>query len=85
MALYQWYIDKGFERYELNCSIEKQNTGYGGFGLTKKLNKKMLIEAHIGELDKPKLYIRKSTDPDSYHIIPITPKIVESLIFKHGK
>jgi hypothetical protein len=85
MALYQWYVNNGFERHELNCSIEKQNTGYGGFSLTKRINKKMLIEVHSSELDKPKLYIVKSKDQETYHIVHIKIEIVESLLFKNGK
>ncbi len=50
---YQKYIDLGFERTDLNCSVEF----------------------------KQKLYIKKNLT-DSYHIIPITPKVVIDLFSK---
>jgi hypothetical protein len=49
--------------------------------LSKKINKRQSIEVTSGELDKPKLYIKKR-DSDSYHIIPITPDTVIDLLGK---
>jgi hypothetical protein len=40
-----------------------------------------LIEVTSGELDKPKLYIKKKYS-DFYHIIPITPDAVIDLLEK---
>jgi hypothetical protein len=49
--------------------------------LSKKINKRQSIEVTSGELDKPKLYIKKN-DSDTYHIIPITPDAVIDLLGK---
>ena len=81
---YQEYINLGFKRHDLDCSVEFKQTGYYGFSLSKKINKKQLIEVSSGALDKPKLYIKKK-DSDSYHIIPITPDAVIDLVEKGGK
>jgi hypothetical protein len=78
---YQQYVRLGFRRHELSCSVEFRQTGYYGFVLSKKINKRQSIEVTSGELDKPKLYIKKK-DNDSYHIIPITPDAVIDLLEK---
>ena len=78
---YHEYIDLGFKRHDLSCSVEFKRTGYYGFSLEKKINKKQSIVVTSGELDKPKLYIKKK-DNDSYHIIPITPEAVIDLVRK---
>ena len=60
---YQNYIDLGFERIELSCAVEFKQTGYHGYALEFKINEKMMIGTASGELDKPKLYIkRKNSD-----------------------
>jgi hypothetical protein len=61
--------------------VEFRQTGYYGFVLSKKINKRQSIEVTSGELDKPKLYIKKK-DNDTYHIIPITPDAVIDLLGK---
>jgi hypothetical protein len=81
---YHEYVRLGFRRHELSCSVEFRQTGYYGFALSKKINKRQSIEVTSGELDKPKLYIKKK-DNDSYHIIPITPDAVIDLLEKGGK
>jgi hypothetical protein len=81
---YQEYVRLGFRRHELSCSVEFKQTGYYGFALSKKINKRQSIEVTSGELDKPKLYIKKK-DNDTYHIIPITPDAVIDLLGKGGK
>jgi hypothetical protein len=78
---YHEYVRLGFRRHDLDCSVEFKQTGYYGFALSKKINKRQLIEVSSGELDKPKLYIKKN-DSDSYHIIPITPEAVIDLVGK---
>jgi hypothetical protein len=78
---YQEYINLGFKRHDLSCSVEFRQTGYYGFALSKKINKRQSIEVTSGELDKPKLYIKKK-DNDTYHIIPITPDAVIDLLEK---
>jgi hypothetical protein len=77
---YQKYIDLGFERTEISCRVEFKQTGYGGFALEKKINKRQLIGVNSGELDKPKLYIKKRNS-ETYHIIPISPEAVIDLIW----
>jgi hypothetical protein len=78
---YHEYVRLGFKRHDLSCSVEFKQTGYYGFVLSKKINKRQSIEVTSGELDKPKLYIKKK-DNDTYHIIPITPDAVIDLLEK---
>ena len=78
---YKNYIDLGFKRTDLNDSVEFNETGYKGFCLDFELNSKQSISVCAGELDKPKLYIKKASG-DVYHIIPITPEIVKDLLFE---
>jgi hypothetical protein len=78
---YHEYVRLGFKRHDLSCSVEFRQTGYYGFALSKKINKRQSIEVTSGELDKPKLYIKKK-DNDTYHIIPITPDAVIDLLEK---
>ena len=40
---YQKYIDLGFERTDMSCSVEFKRTGYSGFSLTKKINDKLMV------------------------------------------
>jgi hypothetical protein len=75
---YQKYIDLGFERFDLNCNVEFKQTGYRGFSLEKKINKKQLVCVSSGELDKPKLYIKKRNS-ETYHIVPISVEAVIEL------
>jgi hypothetical protein len=75
---YQNYIDLGFERTDLNDTVEFKETGYYGFCLEKRINDKMLVSVCSGELDKPKLYIQKAGQ-ECYHIIPITPEMVAAI------
>ena len=78
---YLEYVRLGFKRHDLDCIVEFRQTGYYGFVLSKKINKRQSIEVTSGELDKPKLYIKKK-DNDTYHIIPITPDAVIDLLEK---
>ena len=81
---YQEYIDLGFERTNTYDIIEFRSTGYHGFTLTKRVNKKMSIEVCGGELDGPKLYIKKRRE-DSYHIILLTDEMVKNILYKQPK
>jgi hypothetical protein len=76
---YKEYVDLGFTRSEMDCGVSFNETGYGGFALTKNINEKMMIEAISEDLNSPKLYIRKG-DGDSYHIFKITPEAVKDLL-----
>lgn len=78
---YKKYIDLGFERIELNCKVEFNQTGYSGFTLEKKITDTQMICVNSGELDKPKLYIKK-IHSDTYHIIPIPTEAVVDLMGK---
>lgn len=75
---YQRYIDLGFKRTEMNCSVERKRTGYSGFALERKINKKQMVCVGSGELNNPKLYIKKKDD-ETYHIIPISTDVVIDL------
>lgn len=78
---YQEYIDLGFKRTDINDQVEFRESGYSGFYLTKKLNKKQSIEVYSSELDKPKLYIRKK-GKETYHILSISTDMVVDLFSK---
>jgi hypothetical protein len=78
---YKEYIDLGFKRTDLDCSVEFNQTGYSGFALEKKINKKILISVESGNLDKPKLYIKKRNS-ETYHIMPISTDAVCDLILQ---
>ena len=75
---YQKYIDLGFERIEMSCSVEFKQTGYYGFSLEKKVNKRQIVCVTSGQLDKPKLYIQKRNS-ETHHIISITTEAVVDL------
>jgi hypothetical protein len=77
---YKNYIVLGFERVDLSCSVTFKETGYYGFVLEKKYNRKILVSVESGELDKPKLYIKKRNS-ETYHIITITPEMVSDLFY----
>lgn len=80
---YQKYIELGFKRIDMNCSVEFSQNGYYGFSLEKKINKRQCICVTSGELDNPKLYIKKQKS-ETYHIIPISTEVVIDLCFKHN-
>lgn len=68
---YQEYIKLGFQRQDFNDEVEFRQTGYYGFCLIRKIDDKMSIEVCGGELDKPKLYIKKR-DTEFSHSFPIS-------------
>lgn len=73
------YVRMGFERTEMNCEAEFNETGYRGFALEKKINDNMMVCVSSGELDTPKLYIKKGIS-ETYHIIPIPTAAVFDLV-----
>jgi hypothetical protein len=79
---YQEYIDLGFIRKEMNCGVEFKQTGYYGFALEKEVNKRQMICVISGELDKPKLYIKKRNNK-IYHIISIPTEAVIDLCMNY--
>lgn len=76
---YKKYINLGFKRYDLDDQVEFNQTGYRGFSLEKIISEKISICATSGNLDKPKLYIKKRNQ-DTYHIIDIIDDIVIDLL-----
>lgn len=76
---YKNYIDLGFRRYEMDCGVTFNETGYGGFALAKHVYENISIEVTNDELNSPKLYIRKGNG-ESYHIFKITPEAVKDLL-----
>jgi hypothetical protein len=72
---YKEYIELGFKRTDMSCSVEFEETGYHGFALTKKLQNNHLIEVCSAELQNPKLFIKKRNG-ETYHIIPISTEAV---------
>ena len=75
---YSQYINLGFTRHEMNDQIEFNQTGYTGYSLSAEIDNKLSVCVSSGELDRPKLYIKKP-DGDSYHILLITPEMVRDL------
>ena len=80
---YQKYIDLGFKRTDLHDGVEFKQTGFYGFALEKKVNKKQMVCVTSGNLDKPLLYIKKRNS-DTDHIIPISDEAVIDLFEKSG-
>ena len=78
---YKDYIKLGFRRTDMNDSVEFDQTGYPGYILTKQLAKGVSIELCAGELDSPKLYIKKNFDGDCI-VLPITIEQVKYLCKK---
>ena len=68
---YEDYIKLGFKRHDMDDNVEFKLTGYYGFYLRFDLNKKASIQVYNGELDKPKLYVKKPTS-DSFYITILT-------------
>ena len=62
---YQEYIDLGFTRIELHDSIEMRDTGYSGYYLQKNITDHVYIGVSYGELDKPKLFVKKQNSNSS--------------------
>lgn len=81
---YKDYINLGFERIEMNDNVEFNETGYSGYCLKKVLNEKLSIEVNSSELDKPKLYIKKSFG-DTYHIVLLTCEILKDFLLSYKK
>jgi hypothetical protein len=75
---YQKYIDLGFKRVEMNDNVEFKQTGYTGFILSKKISERISIEVCSGELDRPKMYLKKK-DSDCCLVMPIKPEFLEEL------
>jgi len=80
---YKDYIGLGFKRTDFDDSVEFDETGYGGFALLKKIDSRMAVEVNSGELDRPKLFIRKG-DSDTNHIFTITPEAVVDIFRENG-
>ena len=76
---YQDYIDLGFKRVELNDSVELKQTGYPGYSLEKKINKRIMVCVDYPRLEEPKLYIKKG-NTEYWHIFKITAEAVKDLI-----
>jgi hypothetical protein len=77
---YKDYINLGFVREEMNDSVEYEKTGYYGFYLNKKINNNLSIGVSSCSLNTPKLYIKKSSNIEQYHIINLTDDMVIDII-----
>ena len=77
---YKNYIKLGFDRSDLDCSVMLNNTGYGGFTLTKLLKNKSIIQVVSDDLENPQLLVPYRTEWDRYYYVNITTEIAESLI-----
>lgn len=78
---YKKYIKLGFKRHDLDDQVEFNQTGYKGFSLEKIISDKLSICVTSGNLDKPKLYIKRR-GKDTYHIINITGEMILDVIDK---
>lgn len=79
---YKKYIDLGFIRTDMNDGVEFDQTGYSGFALEGKVNDKISVCVTSGDLDKPKLYIKKSSSGHECHIMFITCDAVVDMFAK---
>lgn len=77
--IYEEYINLGFKRTDTHCGVQFKNTGYHGYYLAYELNKKSLIEVNSGDLDYPKLFIKKR-GAERFFILPLTPEQVIGLL-----
>ena len=76
---YKEYINIGFKRTDIRCGVEFNRTGYHGYYLTYELNKNSSIEVNSGDLDNPKLFIKKH-GAGKFFILPLTPEQVIGLL-----
>ena len=77
---YQDYINLGFKRTDMQDNVEFKQTGYYGFFLEYKLNKRASISVNSGELDKPKLYIQKQDSECENFILVLEDNQVAEII-----
>jgi hypothetical protein len=77
--MYDKYIKLGFKRIDIKDNVDFRNTGYHGFILAYELNKSATIEVCYGNLDNPKLYIKKPKS-ESLHILKLTIEQVAELV-----
>ena len=77
---YKEYIELEFERVDMYDSVEFENTGYYGFCLNKKINNILSISVNSCSLNSPKLYIKKYSNIEEYHIINLTDDMVRDLL-----
>jgi hypothetical protein len=82
---YKNYVDLGFERIDMNDSVEFDETGWGGYALEKEINSSMSIGVDSRNLSKPNLYIKKYYEKEIYHIIQISIECMKDLIMNFKK
>jgi hypothetical protein len=82
---YKNYVNLGFERIDMNDSVEFDETGWGGFALEKRINSSMNICVDSRNLSKPHLYIKKYYEKKIYHIISISIECMKDLIMNFKK
>lgn len=68
------YINMGFERIELNDTVQFEETGYKGYYLIKNLTKKVTIQVWDSELNNPMLHIEPKEG--EFISFPLTPELV---------
>ena len=68
------YINMGFERIELNDTVQFEETGYKGYYLIKNLTKKVTIQVWDSELNNPMLHIEPKEG--KFISFPLTPELV---------
>jgi hypothetical protein len=79
---YKKYIKLGFVRTDMNDRVEFDQTGYYGFALEGKVNDRISVCVTSGDLDKPKLYIKKSISGHECHIMLISCEAVFDMFAK---
>jgi hypothetical protein len=55
--MYEKYINLGFQRLDIEDTVEFKRYGYSGFLLIKKF-KHVFIQVYWMELDKPELWVK---------------------------
>lgn len=68
------YINRGFERCDLNDTVQYEETGYKGYYLIKRVAEKVTIQVWDSGLDKPNIYI-EIKDGESI-VLPLTGEMV---------
>jgi hypothetical protein len=77
------YINRGFERCELNDTVQYEETGYKGYYLVKKLTKKVTVQVWDSDLDNPVLHIEQKEG--EFISFPLTPELVMNWFEKIGQ
>jgi hypothetical protein len=74
-------MDLGFNRIELNDTVEKDLNGYTGFALEKQITENIKVYVHWLKLEKPLLVVMSNSD--YIHQLELHPDVVRDMFTKH--